>query len=335
MSLTRLLPTQSDRMAILEALAEISDAVILEYGTAGTTTYAIKTKRLRSRIFTTGMSEADVVMGDTSSLEKAIRDIDRQYSPPVIFVMASTVAAVTGSDVKGVCTYMQDEVSAKLIVFTQAGFGRDFSAGLMDCYTDLVKILATKHVNVTNTFNIIGGTAETSYIEKLLRDNFSFNLHTRLCENTSIAKISTMSTASLNLVMSYEGLKAAEILKERFGTPYVYGLPYEARQISKFLDDIAKTLSISDFVAPKVMPSNKNIPSKISAYATYDELVGIKKYAEEISAEIGVLVCSHSLKYVPNLDEDIIYIKGEKQKIAIFREQKGYTVYGADDFLRL
>ncbi len=42
MSLTRFLPTPSDRMGILWTLLQIGGLLVLEYGTAGTTAYAAR-----------------------------------------------------------------------------------------------------------------------------------------------------------------------------------------------------------------------------------------------------------------------------------------------------
>ena len=56
-------------------------------------------------------------------------------------VVASSVAAVIGTDIKGVCSYMQEQVSAKLIAFEQGGFRGDYSVGLTEAYKLLVKEL--------------------------------------------------------------------------------------------------------------------------------------------------------------------------------------------------
>ena len=76
MSLTRFLPVPSDRMGILWSLLAIDGCVVLEYGPAGTTHFSVGLfgelgVDRQNRLFTTHMSEDDVVMGDVSRLEKA------------------------------------------------------------------------------------------------------------------------------------------------------------------------------------------------------------------------------------------------------------------------
>lgn len=57
-------------------------------------------------------------------------EIDQAYAPRVIFVVASSVSAVIGTDLRGVCAYMQEKVRARLIAFEQGGFRGDYSVGL-------------------------------------------------------------------------------------------------------------------------------------------------------------------------------------------------------------
>ena len=99
MSLCRFYPPASDRMAIIWSLMPIQNAIVLEYGPAGTThfgggLYSSLGIRLSQSLFTTHISEDDVIMGDVTRLEKAIVEIDETYAPKVIFVVASSVIAL-------------------------------------------------------------------------------------------------------------------------------------------------------------------------------------------------------------------------------------------------
>ena len=71
MSLTRLFPTPSDRMSIMWTLMPVEDAVVLEYGPAGTThfgngLYMSLGIRSENHIYTTHISEDDVIMLDNA-----------------------------------------------------------------------------------------------------------------------------------------------------------------------------------------------------------------------------------------------------------------------------
>ena len=84
-------------------------------------------------------------MGDVTRLEEAIVELDKSYEPKVIFVVASSISAVIGTDIKGVCNYMQKEVQAKLVAFEQGGFRGDYSIGLTEVYKLLVNIFHVKN----------------------------------------------------------------------------------------------------------------------------------------------------------------------------------------------
>ncbi len=209
MSLTRFLPTPSDRMGILWSLLPIDGCVVLEYGPAGTTHFSMSLfgelgESQQDRLFTTHMSEDDVVMGDVARLEKAIVEIDRSFAPKVIFVVASSVAAVIGTDIKGVCSYMQEQVSAKLIAFEQGGFRGDYSVGLTEAYKLLVKELPVDEPEPQpDTVNLIGfsmgsyrALSDRPELERLLDEAFGLKIGACLCGETGIEKIEQMGGAA-------------------------------------------------------------------------------------------------------------------------------------------
>ncbi|MFI3236395.1 MAG: nitrogenase component 1 [Lachnospiraceae bacterium] len=340
MALTRFLPTPSDRMGILWTLLQIEDAIVLEYGTEGTTAYAMKTflmmgMNVENKLFATGLDENNVVMGDTASLEKKIVELDKKFSPKAIFVMASSVSSMTGSDVKGVCTYMQDEISAELVVFTQGGFNGDYSSGIEACYTDLVSNFAITKFDAENSYNILGvsvmdhsAKADVLEIETMLSENFGLFKNAVLSLETNLTKIETMSKAKVNIVLSYEGLKAAEILKERFGTPYVYALPIGETATNRWLTNIAKAISVS-FEMPKIELA-KELNRDVLIFASYDKALALKQYMEEMGCTILDVICTHKIKK----QDDIRYIKSEKEKISLFQSAKNAIIFADDTFLK-
>ena len=134
------MPPMNYRMGLLHTLVSVPETLVLEYGTAGTTAYTLKTMQMThgkdcsNHLFTTGMSENEIVMGNTSRLENALKTLDENYSPKAIFVLSTAVSEVTGIDVKGVCHYMQEEIKAKLIPCTGHGYGGSYEAGVEAAY---------------------------------------------------------------------------------------------------------------------------------------------------------------------------------------------------------
>lgn len=343
MSLTRYLPPPSDRMGILWTLLQIKDSIVLEYGTQGTTAYAMKTFNMLNfdisdRLFVTGLDENSVVMGSTDSLEEKILQLDKKYSPKVIFVMASSVSSVIGADVKGVCSYMQNQVKSKIITFTQGGFSGDFSSGINSCYTDLISNLSTEKYDIENCYNIIGVSAITSHsendvlaINSLINKYFNLSPNAILSLDTNIEKIEKMSKAKINIVLSYEGLESAKLLKERFNTPYIYGLPIGATSTNNWLLEISNLLDISVNISPVDIVNSKH--DKIAIYANYDELLAYKKLANELNIKIEFLLCTHNISKIADKPDDILYFKTEKEKINLFEKLNNTLILADNSFI--
>lgn len=326
MSLVRFLPTPSDRMGIIWSLLAVQGAIVLEYGPAGTTHYSMGLYgglglRFQNRMFTTHMSEDDVVMGDVTRLEDAIVELDKSYAPKVIFVVASSVTAVIGTDIKGVCRYMQNEVKAKLVAFEQGGFRGDYSIGLAETYKLLVRNLPKKDVaQEAGVYNIIGASAwryrmasDIWEVKSLLDEALGLSCNACLCYDTSVEELEDMGLAQVNIVLGNEGLAAAKYLQEKFGTPYVYAVPYGYNGTLSFLAQVGEAVgrepdsmvllrlqtkekSLSRLSLFTMMGNNK--PKKAVVKGDYDLVQGVSAFLEQGGITVLHKMCAHSLKAI-------------------------------------
>ena len=326
MSLVRFLPTPSDRMGIIWSLLAVQGAIVLEYGPAGTTHYSMGLYgglglRFQNRMFTTHMSEDDVVMGDVTRLEDAIVELDKSYAPKVIFVVASSVTAVIGTDIKGVCRYMQNEVKAKLVAFEQGGFRGDYSIGLAETYKLLVRNLPKKDVaQEAGVYNIIGASmwryrmeSDIWEIKSLLSEALGLSCNACLCCDTSVEELEDMGLAQVNIVLGNEGLAAAKYLQEKFGTPYVYAVPYGYNGTLSFLAQVGEAVgrepdsmvllrlqtkekSLSRLSLFTMMGNNK--PKKAVVKGDYDMVQGVSVFLEQGGITVLHKMCAHSLKAI-------------------------------------
>ena len=326
MSLVRFLPTPSDRMGIIWSLLAVQGAIVLEYGPAGTTHYSMGLYgglglRFQNRMFTTHMSEDDVVMGDVTRIEDAIVELDKSYAPKVIFVVASSVTAVIGTDIKGVCRYMQNEVKAKLVAFEQGGFRGDYSIGLAETYKLLVRNLPKKDVaQEAGVYNIIGASAwryrmasDIWEVKSLLDEALGLSCNACLCYDTSVEELEDMGLAQVNIVLGNEGLAAAKYLKEKFGTPYVYAVPYGYNGTLSFLAQVGEAVgrepdsmvllrlqtkekSLSRLSLFAMMGNNK--PRKAVVKGDYDMVQGVSAFLEQGGITVLHKMCAHSLKAI-------------------------------------
>ena len=358
MSLVRFLPTPSDRMGIIWSLLAVQGAIVLEYGPAGTTHYSMGLYgglglRLQNRMFTTHMSEDDVVMGDVTRLEDALVELDKSYAPKVIFVVASSVTAVIGTDIKGVCRYMQNEVKAKLIAFDQGGFRGDYSIGLAETYKLLVRNLPQKGVaQESGIYNIIGASvwryrmeSDVWEIKNLLSEALGLSCNACLCCDTSVEELEDMGQAQVNIVLGNEGLAAARYLQEKFGTPYVYAVPYGYSGTLSFLKQVGEAVgrepdsmvllrlqtkekSLSRLSLFTMMGNNK--PRMAVVKGDYDLVHGVSAFLEQGGINVLHKMCAHSLKAIAKPVADVEAYAEESDWLQIIRGLQD-TLILADD----
>ena len=358
MSLVRFLPTPSDRMGIIWSLLAVQGAIVLEYGPAGTTHYSMGLYgglglRLQNRMFTTHMSEDDVVMGDVTRLEDALVELDKSYAPKVIFVVASSVTAVIGTDIKGVCHYMQKEVKAKLIAFDQGGFRGDYSIGLAETYKLLVRNLPQKGVaQESGIYNIIGASvwryrmeSDVWEIKNLLSEALGLSCNACLCCDTSVEELEDMGQAQVNIVLGNEGLAAARYLQEKFGTPYVYAVPYGYSGTLSFLKQVGEAVgrepdsmvllrlqtkekSLSRLSLFTMMGNNK--PRMAVVKGDYDLVQGVSAFLEQGGINVLHKMCAHSLKAIAKPVADVEAYAEESDWLQIIRGLQD-TLILADD----
>lgn len=364
MSLCRYLPIPSDRMSIIWSLLSVNDSLILEYGPAGTTHFSMSFYGAlgvdwQQRLFTTHMNEDDVVMGDVTRLEEAIIELDKSYEPKVIFVVASSISAVIGTDVKGVCNYMQKEVRAKLVAFEEGGFRGDFSIGLTEVYKLLVNNLLQKDVTVKKkTYNIIGASmgsyraaSDVWELQNLMKEAFGYEMHTCLCHETSVDAIAQMGSAEINLVMRQEGLPAARILQNNFAVPFIFSAPYGYAATLAWLEEVGQILglepdsklrarlrlkvqSTASMKMYAMMTGRKQMP-QAAIFGEYDMVQGMGDFLQSSGINVLHKICSHSLKNITDPASDIVYIPVEREKINIFKNLQNTLVLADDVSKRL
>lgn len=363
MSLCRYLPTPSDRMGILWSLLCVEGSVIVEYGPAGTTHYSMGLFGelgidQQNRLFSTHMSEDDVVMGDVSRLEDALVEVDESYHPSVIFVVASSVSAVIGTDLRGVCATMQPKVKARLIAFEQGGFRGDYSIGLKECYKLLAEFIAEPvQEKLTGKYNILGASAGTFRaksdvleIQRLMKEAFGMACHACLCLDTDAERIRTMGGAEINLVLRDEALPAARLLEEKCAIGYVQGMPYGYRGTLEWLERVGKALgrSVPPVLAGKLKKRSmeaaqyrmysvmlKTNKPQVTILTDYNIVQGLSGFMAEIGFSVTNKISAHSLRSLEDPEAEVRYLPVEKERIDLLRSLHHQLLLADDVSARL
>lgn len=352
MTLIRNFPIPSDRMAIISTLLHIKDAVVLEYGPEGTTHFSMNFfnqlgQKYVNRLFTTGIDDNDVVMGDVTRLEAAISEIDILYNPKVIFVISSSVTSIIGTDIVGICDAIQHKIQAKLVAINYSGLSADYSTGLTRIYLTLAKQFLQPYMpKIKNRYNILGASlfnfraeADVWELQNLLNEAFNYKMLHCMALDTSTQAIADLGNAELNIVLSAEAVPCAEYIQQVTGIPYVYFVPYGYAGTIKFLrlvaDIIQKPIaaSLNNRLLEKQRlqqiffksPILKKEGKKIFIKGNYDIAVGLQEYFQSNDLPVDFCLCNHNLSKVMN-SEKITYLKNEQKGLEIFRHLHGYFI---------
>jgi len=324
MQLYKYLPLPSDRMGTLWALSSIKDAYIIEYGPAGTTHYSIEgfmqmNAELRANLYTTHMDETNVVMGDCKRLEETIKEIDDVYNPSVIFVLASAISSIIGTDILNICDNLKQQVRAKLVALTGEGFRGDYTVGINEALTALaLHVVEDSEDKIPDSYNIIGCNidnfnyaSDINEIQNLMKEYFGYRLNAVFTADSSISKIKEASKAEFNIVIRTEGIECAKILKERYKIPYYIGCPYGFNGTVNWLKGIEETFGIrGDEIFIKQQIKNKaNLLMRIKQLTfSLSKLKGILSgnidfaanilpyLTDELGIEITKIIVNHTLQ---------------------------------------
>ena len=138
--------------------------------------------------------------------------------------------------------------------------------------------------------------------------------------------------------------EAGNILKDRFGTPFVYGAPYGYQGTIDWLKQISAVIGepINEELLARIeekqadlmpmgggpMASMRRKPAQATIQADYDTLLGLAGAMRELDIEPTAMICSHSLKAIESPNADVTYYAKEKDRLDLYQTLHGQWVLG-------
>ncbi|MGV8109324.1 nitrogenase component 1 [Methanospirillum sp.] len=280
-------------MGALWTLCGIKDAYILEFGPSGNTSYATSgfanlNANVHANIFTTHLTEDDITFGNTDRVRAALIEIDKKHNPKEIFILPSSLAAVSGTDVFGICAEIEEMINAKLIAVDKGGFQGDHTFGIRNTTALLCREIVADTSYKNGKYNIIGSqadrfnySADVEEIKRIMLQLFGLECHAVFSSDCTIGEIRTASAAMFNLVIRSEGIDGAIILKEKYDQKFVCINPYGICKTLEFIDSIQTLIGIK--------PDEKKLAEEVSACDT-----AMSRIKDDISfKDINVVICGN------------------------------------------
>lgn len=239
----------ADSSGICSALYELGGMTIIHDASGCNSTYNTHDEPrwydMDSMMYITGLSEMEALMGDD---EKHIGDIVSaaiDLNPNFIALTGSPIPMMTGTDFKALSKVIEKRTGIPTFGFDTNGM-HSYIAGISMAFKAFAERMTNPDVAKTQdlSVNIIGLTpldfSVTGYVDSIKQAVIEggFKTISYWAMGDTLENISKAGMASVNLVVSYDGLAAAKVLQEKFGTPYVVGVPVGTKFTKKVIADL-------------------------------------------------------------------------------------------------
>lgn len=204
----------------------------------------------------TDSQERHIIFGGASRLREQIKNTIKVVEGDLYIVLNSCESAMVGDDVDAMTREAQEQGEA-VIDSLIAGFHGDSHYGYENVLADIIKKLpevkkseAGKEADMVNVFGILPQKdvyfkGDIEEIKRIL-EGIGLRVNTFFGPANGVREFVKAPNASLNLVFSGWGLKAAEKLEELYGIPNLAfaSTPIGIREVKSFVETVAETLSL-------------------------------------------------------------------------------------------
>ena len=231
----------ADVSGVCSALFELGGMCIMHDASGCNSTYNTHDEprwyNTDSMVYISSLSEMDAVMGDDKKLVNDIVHAVSKLKPNFIAIAGTPIPSVIGTDLEAAAREVQLQTDIpSFSVPTDGMHSYLYGAGL--AFLELVRRFSSDFPKTEKmSVNVIGSTpldfSVNGYMEDLytyLIDN-GFEIIAKLGMGTDFESVKKISSAHVNLVVSSCGIPAARWLKERYGTPYLIGIPIKGNDI--------------------------------------------------------------------------------------------------------
>ncbi|MBE6949993.1 MAG: oxidoreductase [Ruminococcaceae bacterium] len=226
----------ADTFGVCSALFELGGMVIMHDASGCNSTYTTHDEPrwydMDSMVYISGLSEMEAILGDDEKLIDDIVAAANDLHPNFIAIAGTPIPAMTGFDFQAVAAVIEERTGIPTFGFATTGMNTYVSGASM-----AFEVIARHFVDDTSgktpepSANILGLTpldfsvnGSDRAIARFLEDS-GYRVLSTFAMGSTPEEISRAGKAHVNLVVSSTGLAAANVLRERFGTPYVVGVP--------------------------------------------------------------------------------------------------------------
>ena len=184
----------------------------------------------KSAVFSAGLRDMDAILGRDDRLIEKLSKACEQISPAFTAIIGTPVPAVIATDMRALRRMAEKKTGLPCITAECTGTNY-YDSGSEPVWIELFKTFATESKPVQKgRLGIIGATPlELSIIspERIVAEYKAKGWENVICYGmgSTLDDVKNAAAAEMNIVCSASAIKAAEYLKEKFGTPYEIEYP--------------------------------------------------------------------------------------------------------------
>ena len=234
---SRIISTYSaDTFGVCSALFELGGMVVMHDASGCNSTYTTHDEPrwfdMDSMVYISALTEMEAIMGDDEKLISDIVSAAEELKPKFIAIVGTPIPTMVGFDFDAVASLVEEQTGIPAFGFATTGMNT-YVHGVAMAMEMLARhyVADSNHKTEKPSMNILGLTpldfsvnGQAESIVQWAKDQ-GYEVLSSWAMGSTLDDFTRAGEAHLNLVVSYGGLKAAKVLEQRFGTPYMVGVP--------------------------------------------------------------------------------------------------------------
>ena len=249
----RIIPIYTaDVSGVCSALYELGGMTVMHDPSGCNSTYnthdEIRWYDQDSLIFISGLTDIDAIMGNDEKFLQDIEDVAEELKPKFIALASSPIPFMNGTDFPGLARALTAETGIPAFSVPTSGM-HDYVYGAGLALSEIARHFTGAAEKRKRKLNLLGVTPldfgpqpMVDAMKKRLEER-GWEILSTWAMGDTLEELGRAGEAEVNLVVSSVGIPAANVLREKFGTPFLMGTPVEGYEgeISDALEKAAES----------------------------------------------------------------------------------------------
>ena len=249
----RIIPIYTaDVSGVCSALYELGGMTVMHDPSGCNSTYnthdEIRWYDQDSLIFISGLTDIDAIMGNDEKFLRDIEDVAEELKPKFIALASSPIPVMNGTDFPGLARALTAETGIPAFSVSTSGM-HDYVYGAGLALSEIARHFTGAAEKRKRKLNLLGVTpldfGPQPMVDAMKRrlEKYGWEILSTWAMGDTLEDLSHAGEAEVNLVVSSVGIPAANVLREKFGTPFLVGTPVEGYEgeISDALEKAAES----------------------------------------------------------------------------------------------